>query len=164
MAFMQMSMDKFEVKCAKVVAKRPFYISSTVCAWMDVAGLRGSLCISPDQRSSAMAKRSATVNFMRNFRALSKDVAFHPCASAQGRDSKEDEGVRGEKEEGKPSPGHGRYAAFFRPTLAFCFADSGSGIGMKPGSLAILFSSDSSLRMVGTIAHLCGWPSARFLR
>ena len=44
--------------------------------------------------------------------------------------------------EGKPSPGHDRYAAFFRPTLAFCFVDSGSGIGMKPGSLAILFSSD----------------------
>ena len=65
--------------------------------------------------------------------------------------------------EGKPSPGHGRYAAFFRPTLAFCFVDSGSGIGVKLGSLAILFSSDSSLRMVGTIAHLCGWPSARFL-
>ena len=43
------------------------------------------------------------------------------------------------------------------------FVDSGSGIGMKPGSPAILFSSDSSLRMVGTIAHLCGWPSARFL-
>ena len=37
---------------------------------------------------------SATVNFMRNFLALSKDVDFHPCASAQGRDSKEDEGVR----------------------------------------------------------------------
>ena len=31
---------------------------------------------------------------MRNFRALSKSVEFHPCASAQGRDSKEDEGVR----------------------------------------------------------------------
>ena len=66
--------------------------------------------------------------------------------------------------EGKPSPGHACYAAFlFRPTLAFCFVDSGSGIGMKAGSLAILFSSDNSLRMVGTIAHLCGWPSARFL-
>ena len=44
--------------------------------------------------------------------------------------------------EGEPSSGPGRYAAFFRPTLAFCFVVSGSGIGMKPGSLAILFSSD----------------------
>ena len=34
------------------------------------------------------ATGSATVNFMRNFRALSKSVEFHPCASAQGRDSK----------------------------------------------------------------------------
>ena len=33
--------------------------------------------------------------------------------------------------EGKPSPGPGHYAAFFRPTLAFCFVDSGSGIGMQ---------------------------------
>ena len=41
------------------------------------------------------ATGSATVNFMRNFRALSKSVEFHPCASAQGRDGKEDEGVRG---------------------------------------------------------------------
>ena len=108
---------------------------------------------------------SATVNFMRNFRALSKSVEFHPCASAQGREGKEDGGGGGEGgREGKPSPGHDRYAAFFlRPTLAFCFVDSGSGIGVKPGSRAILFNSDSSLRMVGTIAHLCGWPSARFL-
>ena len=43
---------------------------------------------------------SATVNFMRNFLALSKDVAFHPCASAQGRDGKEDEGVRGRRRKG----------------------------------------------------------------
>ena len=28
---------------------------------------------------------TATVNFMRNFRALSKGVEFHPCASAQGK-------------------------------------------------------------------------------
>ena len=40
--------------------------------------------------------------------------------------------------------------------MAFCFVDSGSGIGMKPGSLAIRFRSDSILRMVGTIAHLLG--------
>ena len=38
---------------------------------------------------------TATVNFMRNFRALSKSVEFHPCASAQGRDSKEDAAARG---------------------------------------------------------------------
>ena len=89
------------------------------------------------KRNSKGAKESATVNFMRNFRALSKSVEFHP------------------------SPGHDRYAAFFlRPTLAFCFVDSGSGIGVKPGSRAILFSSDSSLRMVGTIAHLCGSPAS----
>ena len=45
--------------------------------------------------------RSATVNFMRNFRALSKSVEFHPCASAQGRDSKEDEGVQGRRRKGE---------------------------------------------------------------
>ena len=33
-----------------------------------------------------MTMGSATVNFMRNFQALSKSVEFHPCASAQGRD------------------------------------------------------------------------------
>jgi len=60
-------------------------------------------------------KGSATVNFMRNFLALSKDVAFHPCASAQGRDSKEDERVRGRRRKGRETiPRHGRYAAFFR--------------------------------------------------
>ena len=41
-------------------------------------------------------KGSATVNFMRNFRALSKSVEFHPCASAQGRDSKRMRGCGGE--------------------------------------------------------------------
>ena len=72
-------------------------------------------------------------------------------------------GGEGGREE-KPSPQHHVYAAFLlRPTLAFRFVDSGSGWGEKSGSLAILFNSDSSLRMVGTIAHLCGWPSARFL-
>ena len=30
-------------------------------------------------------ERQATVNFMRNFRALSKSVEFHPCAIAQGK-------------------------------------------------------------------------------
>ena len=40
-----------------------------------------------------LSKGSATVNFMRNLRALSKSVEFHPCASAQGRDGKEDEGA-----------------------------------------------------------------------
>ena len=57
------------------------------------------------------------------------------------------------------------YADFlFRPASAFLFVDSGSGLGTKSGSLAILFSSDSSFRMVGTMAHLWGCPSARFLR
>ena len=57
------------------------------------------------------------------------------------------------------------YADFlFRPADAFPFVDSGSGLGTKSGSLAILFSSDSSFRMVGTMAHLWGCPSARFLR
>ena len=35
---------------------------------------------------------SATVNFDRSFRALSKREDSRPCASAQGRDGKEDEG------------------------------------------------------------------------
>ena len=43
---------------------------------------------------------------------------------------------------------------FFRPALAFFFVDSGSGWGVKFGSLAIRFMSDSILRMVGTMAHL----------
>ena len=42
----------------------------------------------------------------------------------------------------------------FRPTLAFRFVDSGSGVGTNVESRAILFSSDSNLRIVGTIAHL----------
>ncbi len=37
-------------------------------------------------------KGSATVNFDRSFRALSKREDSMPCASAQGRDGKEDEG------------------------------------------------------------------------
>ena len=62
------------------------------------------------------------------------------------------------------SPRNGYAVFFFRPTLASLFVDSGSGAGLKDGSLAIRFRSDSSLRMVGTMAHLCGCPSARFLR
>ena len=46
-----------------------------------------------------MTKGAATVNFDRSFRALSKREDSRPCASAQVRDVKEDEG-RGEKEEG----------------------------------------------------------------
>ena len=66
--------------------------------------------------------------------------------------------MRGEGgREGKPPRQEECYAAFlFLPAVAFRFVDSGSGLGMKSGSLAIRFSSDSSLRMVGTIAHLCG--------
>ena len=70
--------------------------------------------------------------------------------------------------EGKPrlsAPAAVGQAVFlFRPAGAFLFVDSGSGLGTKSGSLAILFSSDSSFRMVGTMAHLWGCPSARFLR
>ena len=51
---------------------------------------------------------SATVNFMRNFRALSKGVEFHPCASAQGRDSKEYEGVRGRRRKGRETVSRAR--------------------------------------------------------
>ena len=43
-----------------------------------------------------MTKGSATVNFDRSFRALSKREDSRPCASAQGRDGKEDEGCEGE--------------------------------------------------------------------
>ena len=43
-----------------------------------------------------MTKGSATVNFDRSFRALSKREDSRPCASAQGRDGKEDEGCDGE--------------------------------------------------------------------
>ena len=73
--------------------------------------------------------------------------------------------MRGEGgKEGKPPRQVGCYAAFlFLPALALRFVDSGSGLGEKAGSLAIRFRSDNSLRMVGTIAHLCGCPSARFL-
>ena len=95
---------------------------------------------------------SATVNFNINFRALTNWSLW-----AQGKDSIED-GVRGEggrKE--KPHPAVTGYATFrLRPTSAFRFVDSGSGIGMKSGSRAILFKSESNLRIVGTIAHLCG--------
>ena len=42
-----------------------------------------------------MTKGSATVDFDRSFRALSKREDSRPCASAQGRDGKEDEGARG---------------------------------------------------------------------
>ena len=73
----------------------------------------------------------------------------------------------GGKEEGKGNRrarGSG-YAAFrLLPTLALRFVDSGSGLGENDGSLAILLSSDSSFRIVGTMAHLWGCPSARFLR
>jgi hypothetical protein len=51
-----------------------------------------------------------------------------------------------------------------RPTLAFFFVDSGSGVRLKFGSRATRFRSDNSFRIVGIMAHLCGWPSARFLR
>ena len=37
-------------------------------------------------------KGSATVIFKLKFLTLSKGVDFQPCASAQGRDGKEDEG------------------------------------------------------------------------
>ena len=62
------------------------------------------------------------------------------------------------------SPGDGYAVFFFLPTLASLFVDSGSGVGLKDGSLAIRFRSDSSLRMTGTIAYLWGCTSARFLR
>ena len=61
-------------------------------------------------------------------------------------------------------PRNGYAVFFFRPALTFLFVDSGSEDGLKDASRAILFSSDSSLRMVGTIAHLCGCPAAHFLR
>ena len=41
-------------------------------------------------------KGSATVNFDRSFWALSKREDSRSCASAQGRDGKEDEGCEGE--------------------------------------------------------------------
>ena len=41
-----------------------------------------------------MTKGSATVNFDRSFRALSKREDSRPCAPAQGRDGKEDENRR----------------------------------------------------------------------
>ncbi len=52
------------------------------------------------------------------------------------------------------SPWNDYAVFFFRPALVFFFVDSGSGLGVKFGSLAIRFKSNSSLRMVGTIAHL----------
>ena len=74
--------------------------------------------------------------------------------------------MRGEGgREEKPTPGRFGHAAFlFIVAMALRFVDSGSGLGVKSGSLAILFSSDRSFRIVGTMAHLWGWPSARFLR
>ena len=51
------------------------------------------------RRAKLGTKGSATVNFDRSFRALSKREDSRPCASAQGRDGKEDEGCW-EKEEG----------------------------------------------------------------
>ena len=36
--------------------------------------------------------------------------------------------------------------------MALRFVDSGSGLGVKSGSLAILLSSDRSFRIVGTMA------------
>ena len=77
-----------------------------------------------------------------------------------------EKGVRGKggKEE-KPNPHFQYHAVFFlRPTLAFFFVDSGSGVRLKFGSRATRFRSDNSFRIVGIMAHLCGWPSARFLR
>ena len=44
----------------------------------------------------AYTEGSATVNFDRSFRALSKREDSRPCAPAQGRDGKEDEGREGE--------------------------------------------------------------------
>ena len=55
----------------------------------------GAACIS----LSIVTNGSATVNFDRSFRVLSKREDSWPCAPAQGRDGKEDEGC-GEKEEG----------------------------------------------------------------
>ena len=73
---------------------------------------------------------SATVNFMRNFLALSKDVAFHPCASAQGRDSKEDEGVRGRRKKGRETISRARaLRSFLSSDIGILFRRLGLGIG-----------------------------------
>ena len=58
----------------------------------------------------------------------------------------------------------GHAAFLFLVAMALRFVDSGSDLGVKSGSLAILLSSDRSFRIVGTMAHLWGCPSARFLR
>lgn len=52
-------------------------------------------------------KGSVTVNFSRNFLALSKCPGGQSCASAQGREGKKKKGGRGEGvREGIPSPEH----------------------------------------------------------
>ena len=72
-------------------------------------------------------------------------------------------GEGGRKE--KPAPSRfGHAVFFFLVAMALHFVDSGSGLGVKPVFLAILLSSDRSFRIVGTMAHLWGCPSARFLR
>ena len=59
-----------------------------------------------------------------------------------------------EGKEEKPDPHRQGHAVFFlRPALALSFVDSGSGMGLKLGSRAIRLRSDSSLRIVGIIAH-----------
>ena len=55
---------------------------------------------------------------------------------------------------GVRSQGLGVRVSFLRPALALSFVDSGSGMGLKLGSRAMRLRSDSSLRIVGIIAHL----------
>ena len=45
-------------------------------------------------------RRVSNCKFQVKFWALSKDVDFRPCASAQGRDGKEDEGCGGVRARG----------------------------------------------------------------
>ena len=71
-------------------------------------------------------------------------------------------GRRGREE--KPSPQHHVYATFFfRPALAFFFVDSGSGWGVKFGSLAIRFRSDKTPKRTSFCRYFVGCNSARHL-
>ena len=93
-------------------------------------------------------------------------MAFSLLRVSAGEKKARKMGGRG-KEEGKRNHlarGNGYAAFLLLPTFALRFVDSGSGLGVKSGSLAILLSSDRSFRIVGTMAHLWGCPSARFLR
>ena len=79
---------------ANPVRKRPEMIST----WASTPSMGYAYLRPTDQiiKWRQETKGSATVNFDRSFRALSKREDSRPCASAQGRDGMEDEGCEGE--------------------------------------------------------------------